>query len=305
MKPLRRDVPSLGALTVFEAASRLLSFTDAASELGVTQAAVSRRIKELEADLGCQLFVRANRGIRLTLAGHTLADATSRSFHLLSHAVSTIRELNDGKTLSIGASLAFAHFRLLPALAAFRDENPDLSIRVVSQDLWWRDREARIDVGLRYGTAPFVGRTILASLPESVTPVCAPAFAEKLGLRDGEVLDLDAVTTLPLIDCDNNEANWLNWPEWLDRLGRSDLIAKPKLRFSSYSDAVYASINGEGVVLGWTCLLQRPLADHRLVPICKASIQPSEEHHLLVADDSRDRQSIIDFGEWLNRALAA
>ncbi|MEM7004015.1 MAG: LysR family transcriptional regulator, partial [Pseudomonadota bacterium] len=80
MARLRRSVPSLGALVVFEAAARLGGFTKAANELGVTQAAVSRRIRALEADLKVKLFVRTPRQVVLTDAGRALSEAVGNAF---------------------------------------------------------------------------------------------------------------------------------------------------------------------------------------------------------------------------------
>ena len=136
MQRLRKSIPSLGALNLFEAAARRESFTKAAAELGVTQAAVSRRVKELEALLGTALFVRANRRVHLSPAGQDLFDAVSMSFDQIAKAVDTIKSATATDIVTIGVSLAFAHFRLLPALTAFHELYPDIRIRVVSDDGW-------------------------------------------------------------------------------------------------------------------------------------------------------------------------
>src|SRR5690554_4039556 len=120
MSGIRRSVSSLGALVTFEAAARLSSFTRAAAELGVTQAAVSRQIRLLEQEFNILLFRRAHRRVVLTPAGQVLAQTLTGAFGQVTDAIDTIRRPDAGDLVTLGATLGFSHFWLLPRLPQFR-----------------------------------------------------------------------------------------------------------------------------------------------------------------------------------------
>ena len=292
MHRLRRQVPSLGALAAFEAAARLGSFTRAAADLGVTQAAVSRRIGELERELGRALFVRAHRRVELSAAGRVLAEAVGQSFERMADAVEVVRLSGGPDTLTVGATTAFAHFWLLPRLSSFREAYPHLHLRVISEDVADRVLDEAVDVVLRYGRPPFRIGASLASMAEAVFPVCSPAFAARAG---------EDVARLPLIESDAPEPSWLSWAQWLARAGIPGPPVRPTLRFTSYSDAAYAAMAGEGVALGWARLLERPLADGRLVRLGEAVVRPEERHHLIVPDGRPPCEPIDAFVQWAER----
>ena len=120
------------ALRAFEAAARLSSFTRAAEELGVTQAAVSRQIHALEQDFGFPLFNRLHRKVSLTAQGRSLAAAASNAFNLIAEASSELRRETSGDELTISATVAFSHFWLLPRISEF-SRRYSQTPRIVSQ----------------------------------------------------------------------------------------------------------------------------------------------------------------------------
>ncbi len=209
MAGFRRSVSSLGALATFEAAARLTGFTRAAEELGVTQAAVSRQIKLLEADLNMPLFVRGHRRVELTPAGAVLARALTGAFDQVAEALDAIRRPVQGKTVTVGATLAFTHFWLLPRLPAFRAAHPEVQLRLVSQDIRFDMRHDSVDVLIHYGNSPLDDARCLARLPERVFPVCAPGLAAQ-----GKPFE-----DLPLITCEWVEPSWLSWRRWAQLAG--------------------------------------------------------------------------------------
>jgi DNA-binding transcriptional LysR family regulator len=299
MHRLRHRISSLSALLAFEAAARRESFTRAAEELGVTQAAVSRRIKALEAEVGCALFRRANRRVIPTEEGRTLWAAVARSFDGIADAIDEIEAAPN--ELTVAVSVAFAHFRLLPVLSSFRGTAPGLDLRVVSADAGIAPGEPGIDVAIRYGTPPFRGMTVAGSLDEAIVPVCAPGLAD--GLEGLDAAALARGDAGALIEHDPAERGWMRWPAWLARQGIRGRAAAPRLRFTSYSDAAYAAIDGQGIALGWTSLLERPLADGRLVPLDFPPVRPEERHWILVADRDGVPENTARFVEWLEETL--
>lgn len=295
MGSLRRSVPSLGTLAVFEAAARLGGFTKAADELGVTQAAVSRQIRALEEELNTPLFVRGHRKIQLTPAGRVLSEAVGQSFERIADAVEVVRHPSRPEILTVSTTLAFSHFWLLPRLPSFRTENPELELRVISQDAPIDLRDGEIDVILRFGSPPFRDGVAVASFSEAAYPVCSPDFAERLG----EPFEPSRLADLPLIDIDPSQPTWMTWRRWFDLAGLKRPSRRSGLRFSHYSDAVYAAINGEGVTLGWHCLLERPLADGRLVRLGDVAVEPNERHNLVVRETAQSQPAVKAFVAWL------
>ncbi|WOI56637.1 LysR substrate-binding domain-containing protein [Palleronia sp. LCG004] len=299
MHRLRRKIPSLSALISFEAAARCESFTRAADELGVSQAAVSRRIKTLEDEIGVALFTRANRHAYLTEEGARLYAAVIGAFDGLADAVEATQAPR--VDLTVAVSVAFGHFRLLPALSAFRESAPSLGLRVISEDIWNAPRDRQIDVAVRYGRPPFAGMTVVGSLREAIVPVCAPDLARQLaGITFAELAGQGRAA---LIDSDAPEPSWLDWTRFLKRSGWSGPMASPRLRFSSYSDSVFAAINGQGVALGWTGLLERPLSDGRLEPLDLPALWPEERQYIVVPDHGRRTYNADVLIDWMEKTF--
>lgn len=295
MAGFRRSVSSLSALATFEAAARLLGFTRAAEELGVTQAAVSRQIKLLEAELNTPLFIRGHRKVELTPAGIVMARALTGAFDQVAEAIDTIRRPAAANTVTFGATLGFMHFWLLPRLPAFRAAYPDVQLRLVSQDLGFDLRRDAVDVLIQYGKGPFDGARCVASLPDVVFPVAAPSLP-------GLDKPLDQ---LPLIACEWVEPSWLTWRRWAQMAGLPPLQKANALRFSQYTDAIYAALGGEGVALGWQSLIGAHLADGRLVRLGQGQVTPEEKHCLLVPTTRTQGRGARRLTEWLVAAFEA
>lgn len=293
MAGFRRQVSSLSALATFEAAARVLGFTRAAEELGVTQAAVSRQIKLLEAELNTPLFIRGHRKVELTPAGAVLARALTGAFDQVSEALDTIRRPTATNIVTLGATLGFMHFWLLPRLPAFRAAHPEVQLRLVSQDSGFDLRRDPVDVLIQYGKPPFDGARCLATLPDVVFPVAAPGLAAQ-----GQ-----ALATLPLIGCEWVEPTWLSWRRWAQMAGHPPLPKANAVRFSQYTDAIYTAISRQGVALGWKSLIGPQLDDGRLVRLTDMQVVPEEAHCLLVPTTRAQGRGARRLTAWLVTAF--
>lgn len=297
---LRRAVPSLSALATFEAAARLESFTLTAAELGVTQAAVSRQVKALEGELNTLLFRRGHRRVTLTAAGAALASTLGTSFARIAEMIETIRQPVVPDTVTVGATLAFSHFWLVPRLAEFRSLHPEVKLRLVADDGANDVRRDRLDVAVRYGRPPFDDAEVLASLPDSAFPVCSPRLLERMGMTaDGADL-----ARLPLIASDLVNPTWLTWRGWAKAMGLGPALGRAadlsRLRFNHYTDTVQAALNGEGVALGWARLLADHLREGRLVRIGAGEVSPPEWHHLIVPLGRGAAPATQAFLDWIS-----
>lgn len=281
MTSLRR-LTSLSALVTFEAAARHMSFTRAAVELGVTQAAVSRQIRALEADLGTPLFRRGHRQVDLTRAGQLLSAAVTSGFDGIAETIARLRQLRSAEEVTVGATLAFSHFWLLPRLSRLRGVQPRVQMRLISQDERFDWRRDDVQIVVRYGP-PLPGDRTVAAIRDRIFPVCSPDFLE----RHGHPADADALFRLPLIASDWIDPSWPSWTDWAEAAGLGRLKLRPALRFTHYIDTIHAAINGEGVAMGWDNLLSVPLSDGRLVRLGTLCVVPQEGYSVVVRDDHR------------------
>lgn len=299
MASLRRSVSSVGALVTFEAAARLGGFTLAAEEMGVSQAAVSRQIKLLEAELNAPLFLRAHRKVQLTPAGQALSAAVSGSFNRIAEVLETIRHPSKAEVVTVGGTLAFSRFWLLPRLPAFRASHPHIKLRLLADDVPLDLQQDRLDVLVHYGQGPFPGAKSLAALPDEVFPVCSPAVKERLeaDIAKGKLRHI------PLIISETVDPSWLSWRKWVAAAGPSAPWARATeqitLRCNHYTDGIQAAINGEGVALGWSTLLGDLLAEGRLVRLGDTGLRPEECYQVLVAADRDLGSNIQVFVNWL------
>jgi DNA-binding transcriptional LysR family regulator len=304
MVSLRRSVSSVGALVTFEAAARLGGFTLAADELGVSQAAVSRQIKLLEAELNTPLFTRAHRKVQLTPAGQALSVAVSGSFNRIAEVLDAIRHPNKAEVVTIGATLAFSRFWLLPRLPAFRAEHPQIKLRLLADDVPLDLMQDRLDVLIHYGQPPFAGAVSRAALADEVFPVCSPAVKARL---EAEVA-AGRLRHVPVIVSETVDPAWLNWRKWVAVAGPSSPWARANeqitLRCNHYTDSIQAAINGEGVALGWSTLLADLLDEGRLVRLADAGLRPEERYHVLVPDARSLGSHTRVFVEWIAAQFA-
>lgn len=175
----RRIIPSMTALVEFEAVARLSSFTMAAHELGVTQAAVSRQVKALEETLGVQLFHRLHRAIKLTREGEALQQVVSESMQKIAGVFDRLAKYPQQEQIVIAATAAFSQFRFLPRLAQLKQRLPQAQLQLTTQmftaDLLHKD----IDVAIRFGSGKWPDGTAVLLFDEEVFPVCAPKWLQE------------------------------------------------------------------------------------------------------------------------------
>ena len=176
-------LPPLSAIRCFEAAARHLSFTRAAEELGMTQAAVSYQIKLLEERVGGPLFLRGARGVTLSDAGRRIAPAVSEAFGQLRAAFQEASETAD-HVLSVTALNTFATNWLVPRLGAFQLAHPGIAVKLdVSLELFDFTRED-VDVGIRSGGGEWPGLVSHGLFAAAYTPMLSPRLLEQYGPLD-------------------------------------------------------------------------------------------------------------------------
>jgi LysR family glycine cleavage system transcriptional activator len=297
-----RPLPPLGTLRTFEAVARHLSFTMAATDVALTQSAVSHQIRALEDHLGARLFQRRHRGIEMTPDGRTFLEGVRAGLDSILLASERVRNQHRVGVLTIAAPAAFAIWWLVPRLGRFAALYPDIEVRIATIDGREPDllRDG-IDVAVVKRPAKAAARNPLemALLSEVVFPVCSPSLLDGASaLRSPSNL-----TKHPLIECDAAEAEdaEFGWSTWLPRLGLDGTSPPSRLRFSQFGPALSAAVDGLGVALGRSPIVDAELAAGRLVrPFPKRVAAKASDVFALTWRDAsvRDNQRIAAFREF-------
>lgn len=299
--PIRKTLPSLNALLVLEAAARHRSFTAAAAELGVTQAAISRQIAALEEHLGTPLFVRRHRAVEPTAPCQLLASSLAISFANIAESVESLRASKRPETVTIGATLAFSSFWLLPRIAEFRERYPSAQIRVVSQDSRIDLGAGEVDLAVRFGVPPFDDGLVVASRADQAFPVCSPAYAARLGRDPADVF---ASGDYELIEHEVPDRSWYQWADWFRRARIAARHVQPSLSVKHFSEALQAARAGQGLALGWGLLAQGFLDDGSLVRMGDAVVDAEGRYNLLLPLRRSPHPLRDVFVEWLAASLS-
>ena len=281
-------LPPLNAIRVFEAAARHESFTQAASELSVTQAAVSHQVKLLEENLGIQLFKRAPGGLKLTGRGRQYFISINNAVQILVQATEEVCGAGDQQTLRICAQPNFASRWLIPRLSRFIAKNPGIvpSVSFGGPKFDFSDRT--VDVAIQYGCEWPELRSHRLFHPQ-LTPACTPS----LGLSLRQVNELWRQVLLRARYAPDE------WRLWLDHAGLTDVDHTRGPIFDSTLLALEAARSGLGVALGRLPLLAEDLRDGLLIAPFDVHVQPREAWHLVYPCSAGTMPKVIAFRSWI------
>ena len=278
-------IPSLQTLRAFDAAGRLKSYSMAGEELGLTHSAISHRIRDLEALTGKRLFERQGNRMEPTVEGrHLLAKVRNALGLLESIFVPPVGSSKRVMTISLFPALARW---LVPRLAAFRDDNPELDLRL---DLSPQPVElgSGIDAAIRYGGGSWSSTDSKLLAGELLFPVCSPEYQDALQLRE----------PADLLRCNLLRHPWHSWAAWFDATGVSAGEPRDGPEYSDSSLLIEAAQAGEGVALARGMGVADRLRDGTLVrPF--AQVIEDERAHYLVRPKGRRDQILDEFESWL------
>jgi LysR family transcriptional regulator, glycine cleavage system transcriptional activator len=293
-------LPALDLLVGFEAAARHLSFTKAGEELFLTQSAVSRQIKELEEQLGVELFQRRHRALALTEAGKSFYASAAQVLTTMRTATDQLRAQAGKKGLSVTTTNSFAALWLIPRLAGFTRTHPGIDVRIMAdtrvQDL---ERDG-LDLAIRHGPASLAGSSAVRLMGERVFPVCSPRLLKDKSRPLSEPQDLRYHCLLQYDDPEGRHP-WLHWKTWLEVERIADLRPAGTLSFSGYEQIIPAAIAGHGVALGRSPLVKNLVASGELVAPFKSSADPARAYYAVVSKHAEGRPEVADFVAWLRQ----
>lgn len=286
------DRLDLGALSQFAAIVHEGSLTRAAQRLGVSQPALSLKLRSIEARLGERLFTRGIGGCQLTAAGAVLWRAVEPALERLDGALSEISALSRRPGLRILTDFGFASFWLMPRLGAFRALAPGLEVQIVATSA--PEAPNSDEVTIRFGKAQSTPARTRLLMAERVLPVAAPGYGMAARGADQEA----ALLHLEL----GAAAGWLTWDDWFAMQGQHRPPHARDLRLNTYDLVIQAAVAGEGLALGWLPLVEPHLAAGTLVAVGPEVQRPTTGYWL----DRGAHEGVAArlFSTWIHSTLA-
>ncbi|TMQ10245.1 MAG: transcriptional regulator GcvA [Deltaproteobacteria bacterium] len=283
----------LNGLKAFEAAARHLSFTRAADELHVTQAAVSHQVKTLEQRLGVKLFRRLPKSLRLTDEGQALLPELRDAFERIARALNRVTSAQGAAALSVSTLTTFALTWLVSRLPRFQARHPDIEVRLNTTGRLVDFAREDVDVAVRYGDGNWSGLNVEKMFEDELTPLCGRAHKERLR-RPEDLRDV------PLLDASPPEpASVGDWPTWLRAAGIAQLPVTRGATFDSTKIAAQAAIDGMGVAIGSPYLFAEDIAAGRLFQPFPLTVRNGKTYWLVCAEGTATRPKIKAFREWV------
>ena len=295
---MKRGRLPLTALRSFEAAGRLLSFSRAAEELFVSQAAISRQIRELETMLGKPLFERLHRRVELTEDGQTLLDQLTTSFDDIDRRLSEIVAAPAQSILKVSVEPFFAGVWLMPRLVRFRQRRPDIDvvIDVAPRLVEFRSHEAELAIRFSMSRTswPRVQSRHLADA--TIVPVLSPTL-----LASGRpLLEPADLLRYTLLHDDNRNA----WSLWFEAVGITDQAAQRGPMFPDGALGMQAAVLGHGVALGDVLINSEDLRSGRLVKPFETEV-PYGAYWLVAPNFDVLSKPAAAFADWLLAEVTA
>ena len=288
--PMTDPLPPLSAIRVFEATARLMSFTRAAAELGMTQAAVSYQIKLLEDRLGTPLFLRRPRALVLTEAGQWLAPRTSDAFALLREAYSRFAE-REQQTLVVNTMHTFAAQWLAPRLGVYQLAHPKTAVQLETTQRLVDFAREEVDVAIRSGKGVWPGLLATRLIDVRYTLMVSPALLARVG-------GMSTPADMFKVDLLDPQDPW--WIEWFKAFGQPmsklDMTLAP---IGLQTITASAAVAGRGGALLVPEFFEQDIADGRLVAPFDQVIDTGDAYWLVFPDPRRNVPKIKAFRDWM------
>lgn len=297
---MSQHLPGTRSLRVLASAGRHLNFSRAAAELGLTPAAVSHQVKEMEDQLGLVLFSRTSRTVRLTEAGQVMVEAAAETLDLLGKAAARARKLSRGVSrLRLTTEGLFASKWLVPKLDRLRRDCPGIDLSFDISERLRSFEQDDIDVAVRFGAGRYPGLVSHRLFDNTIFPVCSPRLlSEGPPLRTPRDLFHHR---LAQIEWSRPGVYWPNWRMWMAAAGVPDFDDGNCLVFDASTYIIQAAIEGSVVALCDFSMVAADLSEGRLVRPFELGIKmaPEYAYHLVYPAGMADDPRIVAFRDWI------
>jgi DNA-binding transcriptional LysR family regulator len=291
------DLPPLAQLEAFEAAARHLSFTRAGDELALTQSAVSRQIAALEDHYGLPLFRRLHRALRLTDDGQRLLQVVSEVLVQLHEVGGELKREQRAKTVVVTTTPGFAGLWLIPRLADFTASRPEVDVRISAAYTLVNLNRDGFDLAIRYQAEEGAGEGAELLFGEMVMPVCSPRLLRD---RSRPLKTPEDLRHHVLLHLDSGPgADMQDWPMWLRAMKLENIKPASVIHFSQFDQLINAAIDGQGIALGRSPLLDKHLRDRKLVAPFKKAMASPRSYYLVRSAAAGRKPEVQEFAAWL------
>lgn len=295
MSLLRKSIPSSARLVGFAAAMEHRNFTHAASALGMTQAAISRQIRELEDEIGVRLFERKARDVVPTNAALRLADAVLPALQAIGGAVEDVRlDAKQQNLLTIYTDHSLANSFVLPKASAFEARHPSVKVLILSSNAAVEGTVEKYDLVVQHGFPTNKAFTSQQIASETIFPVGAPEIAAQLPSQ----VSLEDLADAPLLEFSQPGKKWVDWRRFFSRFGLNVSVT-PRARFDSYLGAVDAALSGQGLLLGWEIPILNHLEREVLVRVGAWDLQENGGLRVYRRKNHQGSTMVDKLEEWL------
>lgn len=291
-------MPPLASLLPFEAAARLESFSKAADELHITQAAISRQIRGLEDNLGLKLFCRRNRAVFLTEEGRELGRVVSSALQSIRDSAVTLRESPRKNRVVLLCQLCEAFYWLMPRLSTFHQQYPDIEIQVATSTRPLTEFNEHFDVALQ-STGRASGLHVLAfTAADEVFPVCSPHY-----LTARQSLAISDLRNHTLLHHRATPPHLMEWDSWLLAFGQTSDGFPNGAVFDSYPLMLQAAVEGHGIAMGWQRTAGKLIESGALVRPCTESVPLPQAISVYRQQGGEGRLEVRALIGWLEEEL--
>jgi len=288
----RTSIPDIAVLQVFEAAARHGNFTKAGAELNLTQSAISRQIRALEDQLQVELFERVRKRVHLTTAGRHILPDVERLLAQSEDLVFKARAATEvGGTLSIATLPTFGNRWLMPRLPHFLETHPGLVVQMASRSAPFDLQGENFDIAIHYGQPVWANATCTYLCSEMILPVAAPKL-----ISNGSIAEADDLAGQPLLHLTTRPRLWA---EWFQSNAIEPANAYRGNRFDQFSMIIEATVQGMGVALLPTYLIEDEIASGSLKIVCDLPLRTNNSYYIVLPDGRRSNALAQAFQEWL------
>ncbi|WP_350568609.1 LysR family transcriptional regulator [Pseudomonas sp. H26/SER47-MNA-CIBAN-0231] len=288
---MRRKIPSTAALISFEAAARHESFTRAAEELSLTQGAICRQIASLEEFLSVELFRRSRRGVKLTEAGLSYSRRVATQLDAVERDTLSVMGQQGTNVIELAVVPTFGTQWLLPRLKDFQLKHPEVTVNLTNRTRPFLFADTEFDAAIYFGDADWSGTESHRLMGENPMPVCSPAL-----LGDRKQLTAQAIAELPLLQQTTRPYAWRQWFNSQQLNIPRDMTGP---RYELFSMLAQAAMHDMGVALIPPFLIQRELAEKRLVVANPQALSSIKAYYLMIPERKVESASLKAFRDWL------
>jgi LysR family glycine cleavage system transcriptional activator len=286
---MRPNPPPFAWLRAFEATARHLSMTRAAAELRISASAISQQIAALEVYFGRPLFRRANRKLTLTASGALIAPKLSAGLTLIHEAIDDALPAKRRQNLLVRVTTSFGSQWLMHRLDSFRAAHPNISVQVTATAEPIESEKSAAEIEIRYGKGEWPGLVATKLVEEQLFPVCSPALRAKLkspaSLKRHDLIDVPGYE--------------VGWSDWLEASGVEFAWMEKRIAVDQSVMAIQLALDGKGVALGRSPLIERELADGRLVAPFPRRIESGGGYWIVHRQRPSEARKILAFKDWL------